>query len=155
VEGQLERMGASVPTPAELEASQKARIVLYIEDNLSNLKLIQRLLAHRPEVRLLPAMQGRLGLDLAREHRPHLILLDLHLPDIPGDEVLRRLREAPETRHVPVIVISADATPGQIDRLLAAGAQAYLTKPLDVKKFLDLLDDTLKERAPGHVGRNA
>lgn len=82
----VERMGR-VPAPAELEASSRARVVLYIEDNLSNLKLIQRLLAHRPEVRLLPAIQGRLGLDLAREHYPHLILLDLHLPDIGGTRI--------------------------------------------------------------------
>jgi len=92
-------------------------------------------------------MQGRLGLDLAIEHRPQLILLDLHLPDLPGEEVLLRLRAAPETRQIPVVVISADATAGQVDRLLALGAKAYLTKPLDVKRLLDLLDETL-ETAP-------
>ena len=121
--------------------------MLHVEDNLSNLKLIQRLLVHRPEIRLLPAMQARLGLDLAREHRPHLILLDLHLPDMPGEEFLLRLRAIPETREIPVVVISADATPGQITRLLASGARAYLTKPLDVKKFLALLDEALQERS--------
>jgi len=84
----LEKRGEAAPAPAELEADDKARIVLYIEDNLSNLKLIQRLLAHRPEIRLIPAMQGRLGLQLAREHHPDLILLDVQLPDIPGDEIL-------------------------------------------------------------------
>jgi len=151
----LARLGIGLPSPADLVASQKARIVLYIEDNLSNLKLVQRVLAQRPEVRVLPAMQGRLGLDLAREHRPNLILLDLHLPDISGREVLRHLQEAPETRQIPVVMISADATRTQIDRLLAAGARAYLTKPLDIKKFLALLDEILKERDPGHAGRNA
>ena len=140
-----------VPAPAELKPSSTAAIVLYVEDNLSNVKLIQRLLAHRPEVRLVPAMQGRLGLDLALEHRPHLILLDLHLPDMPGEEVLLRLRAAPETRDIPVAVISADATPGQIRRLLANGARAYLTKPLDVKKLLEVLDETLKEREPSQI----
>ena len=141
--------------PVELAASSRTRVVLYVEDNLSNLKLIQRLLAHRPEVRLLPAMQGRLGLDLAREHRPELILLDLHLPDVPGDEVLRQLRAAPETRHIPVVIISADATSAQIDRLLAAGARGYLTKPLDVRKLLALLDETLREREPDDAGKQA
>ncbi|TMJ14103.1 MAG: PAS domain S-box protein [Bacillati bacterium ANGP1] len=136
----IERTGAPLPGKVDLDASKKAQIILYIEDNLSNLKLIQRLLAHRPEVRLVPAMQGRLGLDLAREHRPALILLDLHLPDIPGDEVLQRLQADPETRQIPVVVISADATPGQVDRLLAAGARAYLTKPLDVKTLLAVLE---------------
>jgi signal transduction histidine kinase/ActR/RegA family two-component response regulator len=152
---QLEKAGEYVPAPAELEASRKARVVLYIEDNLSNLKLIQRLLAHRPEVRLLPAMQGRLGLQLAGEHRPDLILLDVQLPDIPGSDVLRQLLEMPETREIPVVVISADATPGQIERLLAAGAWKYLTKPLDVKKFLAVLDEALEERKAGHSGSPA
>ena len=126
--------------------ADEVRIVLYIEDNLSNLKLIQRLLAHRPEVRLIPAMQGRLGLDLAREHRPHLIFLDLNLPDVSGEEVLQRLQADPETRPIPVVIVSADATPSQIKRLRAEGARDYLTKPVDVKKFLDALDKILKVR---------
>ena len=151
----LEKAGGDLPAPVEPEPSRKARVVLYIEDNLSNLKLIQRLLAHRPEVRLIPAMQGRLGLQLAREHHPDLILLDLQLPDILGSEALRQLREMPETREIPVVVISADATPGRIDRLLAAGAWKYLTKPLDVKKFLAVLDEALEERKAGHPGSPA
>ena len=88
-------------------------------------------------------MQGRLCLDLTREHHPDLILLDLHLPDIGGAEVLRRLRESPETREIPVVVVSADATPRQIERLRADGARDYLTKPFDVKKFLALVDEIL------------
>jgi PAS domain S-box-containing protein len=124
-------------------ASGTGGIVLYIEDNLSNVRLIERVLDRRPQTRLLSAIQGQLGLDLAREHQPDLILLDLHLPDIPGEEVLRRIREDPRTREIPVVVLSADATPGQIDRLLAMGARAYLTKPLDVRKLFTLLDETL------------
>jgi CheY-like chemotaxis protein len=135
-----------VQPPAARGVPSIAGVVLYVEDNLSNVKLIENLLTHRPAVRLITAMQGELGLDLARRHLPHLILLDLHLPDIPGDEVLRRLREAPETRYIPVVVISADATPGQIDHLLSAGAWVYLTKPLDVKRFLSVLDAALQER---------
>lgn len=136
---------------ARPEGARRARIV-YIEDNLSNLKLLQRVLAHRPEVELLPAIQGRLGLDLIREHRPDLVLLDLHLPDMPGDEVLRRLQAQPETREIPVVVISADATPHQIERLRAMGAQDYLTKPLDVRRLLELLDRVLDRREGRHVG---
>jgi signal transduction histidine kinase len=114
--------------------------VLHIEDNASNLRLVERILARDGEVELVSAMQGRLGLELAREHQPSLILLDLHLPDIAGDEVLRQLRDDPQTSAIPVIVVSADATPGQIRRLLAEGASAYLTKPLDVSELRGLVD---------------
>ncbi len=149
----LEQDRQTVTAPAASTASRETRTVLYIEDNLSNLDFVQRLLARRPEIRLLPAVQGRLGLDLAREHRPDLILLDLHLADIPGDEVLRRLREDPETRQIPVVVISADALPRQIDRLIAAGARAYLTKPVDLKWLLDLLSGILEESGRGTPGQ--
>lgn len=125
--------------------------ILYIEDNLPNLRLIERILAHHPGVELISAMQGSLGLDLAREHTPDLILLDQHLPDIDGDEVLRRLKLNPETRDIPVVVISADATPGQIERLLALGAKYYLTKPLDVKHFISVLD-SLQLTEANHEG---
>ena len=139
-------MAQTVP-PAIIpdEALFTRGVVLYIEDNLSNLRLVERLLEHRPEVKLLSAMQGGLGLELAREHRPGLILLDLQLPDIPGAEVLQRLQHDPRTRQIPVVVISADATPGQIKRLRAHGAREFLTKPLDVKRLLVLLDEVLNE----------
>ena len=139
-------MASLNPSPAD-----GARTVLYIEDNLSNLELIQRVLARRQGLRLITAMQGRLGLDLAREHHPDLILLDVHLPDIPGDEILRRLKAEPPIAGIPVIVISADATAVQIARLLSLGARDYLTKPLDVKKFLTVLDGAL-QGADGAAG---
>jgi len=88
-------------------------------------------------------MQGSLGLDLARKHRPDLILLDLHLPDLRGHEVLARLRKDELTRDIPVVVISADATTRQIQRLLAAGARNYLTKPLDIGQFFRVIDETM------------
>jgi CheY-like chemotaxis protein len=117
--------------------------LLYIEDNMSNLKLIERVLELRPNVRMLSAMQGNIGLDLAHQHLPNMILLDLHLPDIQGEEVLARLRSDPVTRDIPVVIITADATPGQVQRLIASGAAAYLTKPLNVSQFLELLDELL------------
>ncbi len=122
--------------------------VLCIEDNPANFRLIERILKLRPGVRLLSATHGRLGIDLARDHRPDLIFLDLHLPDIQGDEVLRQLQDDAATRNIPVIMLSADATPHQIERLRAAGATRYMVKPLDVKEFLQILDETLKKR--GH-----
>jgi len=118
--------------------------VLYIEDNPANLKLVERIVLHRPGVRLLSAMQGRMGLDLARQHRPDLILLDLNLPDIPGDRVLAGLREDEATRDIPVAVVTADATPGQRRRLLEAGAFTYVTKPLRVKQLLQIFDQALE-----------
>lgn len=120
-----------------------SRTILSIEDNFSNMKLMQRILDYRPEIKLMAALQGGLGLELASLHSPDLVLLDLHLPDMNGDEVLARLQGDESTRSIPVIVISADATRHQIERLMASGASAYLTKPLDVRSFLQLVDVTL------------
>ena len=117
--------------------------LLYIEDNLSNLRLIERLVSHRTGLELIPAMTGNLGLELAQQHIPDLIVLDLHLPDLRGDEVLIRLRKDPRTRTIPVVVVSADATPGQIERLRAIGADEYLTKPVDIVAFVSLIDRVL------------
>lgn len=127
----------------EPEISPHQKTILYIEDNLANLQVIEGTLENQSNIRLLNAMQGQIGLDLAREHQPSLILLDLHLPDIQGEEVLRRLRAEPLTRNIPVIVISADATHTQIRRLLEAGADKYLTKPLDVREFLTVVQEML------------
>lgn len=140
----VECSGAAVPAPAT--AGTRGRAVLYVEDNLDNLALMKGIVAYRPQVRLLSAVLGELGLDLARQHHPDLILLDVHLPDMKGDEVLRHIRADPHLRGTPVIVLSADATPHQIERLRAAGAWDYLTKPIDVARVLAVLDRFLQER---------
>jgi signal transduction histidine kinase/CheY-like chemotaxis protein len=129
-------------------SSERSATILTIEDNLSNMRLLEVLLRSRPGVTLLPAMQGSIGLDLARQHMPDLILLDLNLPDISGKEVLARLQASALTRDIPVIILSADATASQIERLLTAGARAYLTKPLDVTEFLRTLDTMLPDNSP-------
>jgi signal transduction histidine kinase/CheY-like chemotaxis protein len=129
----------------EVKHFEGTRLVLYIEDNLSNMRLMEHIVSYRPHIRLLPAMQGRLGLDLARQHRPDLILLDLHLPDLLGDQVLKELQADPRTNGIPVVMISADATPGQVRRLLTAGVAAYITKPLNVDTILKVFDDYLVE----------
>ncbi|HKP99991.1 MAG TPA: ATP-binding protein, partial [Actinomycetes bacterium] len=135
--------------PAEAEPEPEAALtVLYIEDNLSNLQLVERVLSRRPGVRLISAMRPQLGLELAAEHDPDLILLDLHLPDMPGQEVFRRLQAEPRTANVPVVVLSADARPTLIKELLSQGIRAFLTKPLDVKELLELLNTIATERAP-------
>ena len=135
---------------ATADASADKRKILYIEDNLSNLTLVEQMLADQPEIELLTAMQGRLGFDIALKHSPDLILLDLHLPDLPGWEVLDLLKRNIATCNIPVVVISADATKRQVDRLLEAGARSYLTKPLDIPEFYRTIEDTT-----ARPGRNA
>ena len=140
-------------TAAVLSASPQdgdLRTLLYVEDNVSNVKLMEHILTYRPHIKLLVAMQGRLGLDLANEHRPDLIFLDLHLPDLTGDIVLRQLRADPRTRAIPIVIISADATPGQVQRLVEIGATDYLTKPFDIEKLLRMLDESLSTQ-PGAI----
>jgi CheY-like chemotaxis protein len=119
--------------------------VLCIEDNLSNLQLVEHVLRRRPGVKLISAMRPQLGLDLAAEHQPDLILLDLGLPDMPGEEVLRRLRAGSKTANVPVVILSADARSGLSARLLELGVRTFLTKPLDVKELLALVDTIAAE----------
>ncbi len=138
---------AALAAPAEtpdLPAPARDCTILYIEDNPSNFKLVERVLAKRPRVELLTAMQGQLGLEIARDTKPDLILLDLHLPDIHGSEVMRRIREDAVISRTPVVIISADVTSNQVTQLLEAGAQAYLPKPLDVQEFLRIVDDILE-----------
>jgi signal transduction histidine kinase/ActR/RegA family two-component response regulator len=122
--------------------------IVHIEDNLANVELVERVLAQRPEITVVPAMQGRMGIDLARRHRPALILLDLNLLDIPGSEVLKILRDDPVTADIPVAIVSADAMPRQVQRLLSSGAIDYLTKPIDIHRLLALVDDAVA-RASG------
>jgi CheY-like chemotaxis protein len=134
------------PLPAT--GPEQPRTLLYVEDNLSNLRLVENLLSRRPGVTVLSAMQGRVGLDLAAAHRPDLILLDRHLPDMAGDEVFEQLRADPRTREIPVVILSADAIPSGMRNLLDAGVRAYLTKPLDVRALLSVIDGTFGPTAP-------
>lgn len=124
--------------------SKIGKTLLYIEDNPSNLALIEQIMAFRPHVKMHAAQHPVLGLEMAREHLPDLILLDLHLPDMNGDVVLARLRADPATAHIPVVMISAVAMGAEIERLKKLGASAYLTKPFDVSEFLSVLDDALQ-----------
>jgi len=118
-----------------------ARTVLYIEDNPTNVILVERLIALRPAVQLHVASRGEIGVEMAAAHHPDLILLDLHLPDISGEEVLLRLHADPATRDIPVVIVSADAMAEGITRLRTAGAAGYLTKPFDLRAVLALVDE--------------
>jgi CheY-like chemotaxis protein len=121
--------------------------ILYIEDNATNFLLVERVFATDPEIELLRAASAQEGIELARALRPGLILLDVHLPDGQGEQVLSRLQAEPQTRAIPVIAITADARKHQRERLLAAGAEAYLTKPITISRLLDLVAGIRGERA--------
>jgi PAS domain S-box-containing protein len=127
------------------------RTVLYVEDNLATIGLMEEVFSMRPQIHLLTAMQGGLTLELAREHHPDLIVLDQHLPDMSGDQVLAQLRSDKRTAGIPVVMCSADATERRRKQLLDAGAYAYLTKPVKVQHFLRMLDEVLTS-APATPG---
>jgi signal transduction histidine kinase/CheY-like chemotaxis protein len=135
--------GTPEPTPAgtvaDAAASPEGPTVLYIEDNPANVRLLESVFQDRPE-RLEVAVEGQLGIQLARQLEPCLVLLDLHLPDLGGDEVLRALRADPLTADIPVVVISADATPERADQMAADGVTAFLSKPIDAIRLLELVD---------------
>jgi PAS domain S-box-containing protein len=141
----------SAPPVTGGELGVDPRRILYIEDNLSNLRLVERILESQTAVELIPAMQGTLGLELARQHQPDLIVLDVHLPDMPGIEVLRRLKAQEDTHDIPVVVLSADASEQQIKALREAGACNYITKPLDVRRFLGVLAANLNAPERPHA----
>lgn len=133
----LPRVPERTPEEQETNDTGPVRRVLYIEDNPANLSLVERILGHLPQVKMDSAASGELCLDLARAQRPDLILLDINLPGIDGYEVLRRLREDEETRNIPVIALSANAMPRDIEKGKAAGFTDYIVKPIDVPAFLE------------------
>jgi CheY-like chemotaxis protein len=117
-----------------------------VEDNPANLKLIEQLIARRPDIRLLSARDGNTGIQLARANQPALILMDINLPGISGIEALKILREDRATAHIPVIALSANAMPRDIEKGLQAGFFRYLTKPIKIVEFMDTLEAALKTR---------
>ena len=132
--------------------------LLCIEDNASNVRLVEQVVNRRPGWRLIHAARGSVGLELATSWTAgaglDLILLDLHLPDMHGYDVLRQLRSQPATADVPIVALSADATPGQIERLIAAGADRYLTKPFDIMELLTMLDRVAGGDRPTEAARD-
>jgi PAS domain S-box-containing protein len=131
-------LGTQVPDGAP------PRTLLYVEDNPANLKLIEQLIARRQDMRLLTARDGDLGIQLARDHQPEVILMDINLPGISGIEALAILRADPATAHIPVVALSANAMPRDIEKGLQAGFFRYLTKPIKVDEFMQTLDATLE-----------
>jgi len=134
---------AAALTPARVQNDAALRSLLYVEDNPANLKLVEHLIARRPNIRLLTAGDAMLGIELARKHQPEVILMDINLPGISGISALRILREDPLTQHIPVVAISANAMPHDIYKGLEAGFFRYVTKPIKVIEFMDALDMAL------------
>jgi PAS domain S-box-containing protein len=142
---------AAVPEEAPAPAGARERTLLYVEDNLANMKLVERLVALRSDVRLLTAVDGELGIEIARTRQPTAILMDINLPGMSGFEVLKILRADPATAHIPVVALSANAMPRDIRLGLDAGFFRYLTKPIKVKEFMTELSAVL-EFAEGRCG---
>jgi CheY-like chemotaxis protein len=138
---ELGERGARIEAVDDAPAATSPCDVLYIEDDPVNFTLVERILEFRPALKLMHARTGGSGVEMALVNHPKLILLDLNLPDMHGSEVLRQLQRERATANVPVVVLSADATPSQIERLLTAGARNYLTKPFDIDPFLAVVDE--------------
>jgi signal transduction histidine kinase/ActR/RegA family two-component response regulator len=120
------------------------RTLLYVEDNPANLELVEQLVARRPDLRLLSAADGELGVALARAYQPEVILMDINLPGMSGMQAMRLLRADSSTAHIPIIALSANAVPNDVEKSLQAGFFDYLTKPIRVQAFMDALDVALK-----------
>ena len=142
-----EEMGPGTIDPAPVDRGAMLRTLLYVEDNPANLTLIEQLIARRPDMRLLSARDGNLGIQMARTQHPEVILMDINLPGISGIEALKILRSDPATSQIPVIALSANAMPRDIEKGLQAGFFRYLTKPIKVNEFMETLEVALEYAA--------
>jgi PAS domain S-box-containing protein len=139
---------------ASAQPGVQLRTLLYVEDNPANLTLVEDLIARRPDIHLLTAMDGNSGVEIARSFLPDAILMDINLPGINGIQALRILAEDPVTAHIPVVALSANAMPRDIEKGLAAGFFRYLTKPIVVTEFMHTLDEVLEFAKSGSARNN-
>jgi len=133
----------TAPVRPQIPDGVPQRTLLYVEDNPANLELVEELIARRPDLRLLSAADGDVGIEFARAYQPELILMDLTLPGISGIEATKILRKDPSTAHIPIIALSANAMPSDIEKGMEAGFLKYITKPIKVNEFIDALDQAL------------
>jgi CheY-like chemotaxis protein len=146
--------GAALVRP-QMPEGTPLRTLLYVEDNPANLELVEQLVARRSDLRMLSAADGNLGVEFARAYLPDVILMDINLPGISGIEAMKILRADPSTAHIPIMALSANAVPRDIEKGLEAGFFNYLTKPIKVNKFMEALDMALKfsQTAPGRAAK--
>jgi len=140
----IDKAETTATPQAQVERGAPLRTLLYVEDNPANLMLVEQLIARRKDMRLLVARDGNLGIQIARAKQPEVILMDINLPGISGIEALRILRDDPATAHIPVVALSANAMPRDIEKGLEAGFFRYLTKPIRVHEFMQTLDVALE-----------
>ncbi|MBP9111433.1 MAG: PAS domain S-box protein [Polyangiaceae bacterium] len=142
---------ATVYEVAPAPPGSRPRTLLYVEDNEANMRLLEQLMDRREDVTLLTAVDGTLGIEIARSTQPTVILMDINLPGISGIEALQILREDPSTAHIPVVALSANAMPRDIENGLDAGFFRYLTKPIKIAEFMDTLNDALEYAEERHL----
>ena len=133
----------SLSSSGELDPDS-TKTVLYVEDNPTNMRLIEKIVARHPHIRLLTAVNGYNGIEIARSATPDVILMDVNLPDIGGFEAMEILRSDPTTRHIPVIAVSANAMPLTVEAGLKAGFFRYITKPIQIDEFMRVLNLALE-----------
>ncbi|MBS1230991.1 MAG: signal transduction histidine kinase, partial [Proteobacteria bacterium] len=140
---------------APLPAGTSRRTLLYVEDNPANLELVEQLIERRSDLRLMSAADGKLGIEFARVYQPNIILMDINLPGISGIDAMKILHADPATAHIPIIALSANAVPRDIEHALDAGFFKYLTKPIKVTEFMAALDVALESSATAKAKENA
>ena len=140
----MEGHGAGALGQPQVPREARLHTLLYVEDNPANMKLVEQIIARNPKMRLLTAVNGNGGIDIARASRPDVILLDINLPDISGLEALKILHKDPATANIPVIAVSANAMPLDIERGMKAGFFSYISKPINVSEFTKALDVALE-----------
>jgi CheY-like chemotaxis protein len=136
--------GSTIAAPARVPSGAPRRTLLYVEDNPANLALVAQLIARRSDLCLLTAVNGKVGIDLARSSRPEMILMDINLPGISGIDALKILRDDPATAHIPIVALSANAMPRDIKKGLEAGFFYYLTKPIKINELMETIDVALE-----------
>jgi PAS domain S-box-containing protein len=150
----IEGGGAAALAQPRVPCAARLHTLLYVEDNAANLKLVEQIIARRPNIRLLTAVNGNGGIEVARASLPDVILMDINLPGISGIQALKILRADPATAHIPVLAISANAMPRDMKKGLDAGFFRYLTKPIVVDEFMDALGTALEFSAADREGPN-